>query len=272
MALALDAYFDESERQDGTEPISIAGYVFKPAGYKSFCRAWKRVLSCGPSPTTHFHMTTLYARTYEYDGWTVEQRAETLRLAVEAVKGHMFCGISVLFSQQEFEALAPPMRRFEYGSIYAAACQMVLNVTGLWMDDHKCYLPIAYAFESGHRFWNEANQILEGTNQFPALKKKLHYRTHFSLDKTESFGLQAADMLAWIFARLNVGAPDNHTMNAFRPHIMSLLVEGQNARYQLFHPKADGLQMFFRQTKEREDDKMLVHFRKDRKPRKLRLR
>jgi hypothetical protein len=145
---------------------------------------------------------------------------------------------------------------------------MVLNVTGFWMDEHKCYLPIAYAFESGHRFWDEANQILEGTNDCPALKKRLHYRTHFSLDKTESYGLQAADMVAWIFARLNVGVPKNHTMAAFAPLIMSL-VEGQSERYQLFHPKPEGLLKFFEQAKQRQDERMLVKFKK---PRKLLLR
>ena len=66
MALQLDGYFDESERnRQGTEPISIAGYVFKPSGYWTFCRAWKRLLKSGPAPTTHFHMTNLYARSYD---------------------------------------------------------------------------------------------------------------------------------------------------------------------------------------------------------------
>src|SRR5258705_13330617 len=51
MALALDAFFDESERnRDGTEPLSVAGYVFKPTKYRSFCRAWRRMLAAGPSP------------------------------------------------------------------------------------------------------------------------------------------------------------------------------------------------------------------------------
>ena len=39
---------------------------------------------------------------------------------------------------------------------------MVLNATRLWMDDNKSFLPIAYAFESGHRFWNEADDIMAG--------------------------------------------------------------------------------------------------------------
>jgi hypothetical protein len=272
MALWLDGYFDESERNDeGLEPLSVAGYIFKPTAYRAFCRDWREVLRAGPRPTTHFHMTHLYARTYEYEGWSVEDRANVLRVAIAAVRKHMFCGVSVLFSQVDFEELAPPLWRVEYGSMYAAACQMVLNATGFWMHQHRCFLPITYAFESGHRFWDEADQILKGTNQFPELKKKLHYRTHVALDKTEACGLQAADMFAWIMSRLNVGVPENHTMGAFSPIILSL-VQGQSPKYQLFHPDRGALLSFFEQAMSRQDDRMLVTFDEARQARKWKLR
>lgn len=244
MALALDGYFDESERREASEPLSVAGYIFKPAAYRAFCREWKRMLLSGPAPTTHFHMTNLYARDKQYRGWSVEERADYLRLAVAATRKHKFCGVSVLFSQSEFERLAPPLWRFEYSSMYSAACQMVLRATAIWMDNHKCFLPVAYAFESGHRFWDEADEILRGIGRYPELKRDYRYRTHFPLDKKDSYGLQAADMLAWIYARLNVGVPRNRTMDAFAPIILSL-VEGDSDRYQLFHPKEDGLRQFF---------------------------
>jgi hypothetical protein len=96
------------------------------------------------------------------------------------------------------------------------------------------------------------------------LKKKLHYRSHTSVDKMEAYGLQAADMLAWIMARLAVGVPQNHTMRAFAP-IIQTLTDGQSDRYQLFHPKADGLMKFFAQARARQDDRMLVHVEKARK-------
>lgn len=269
MTLALDGYFDESERTEGSEPISVAGYVFKSTAYKGFCRAWKRMLKAGPTPTTHFHMTHLYARSYEYDGWSVEERAEVLKLAVDAVREHMFCGVSVMFSQSDFERLAPPLYRFEFGSMYATACQMVLAATANWMDEYRCFLPIAYAFESGHRFWDEADGIMKGIGQISDLKKKYRYRTHFSLDKTEAYGLQAADMVAWIFPRLNVGFKFNHTMQAFAPLIQGL-VAGQSHRYQLLHPNENGLVRYFNdQIQRRDEERYLVSLEK---ARKLRLR
>jgi len=121
MALsALGGYFDESERKDGSEPISVAGYVFKPKSYEHFSRKRARMLaSAGSAPTPYFHMTELYARDSDdiYAGWSVEQRAEVLRQAVDAVRKHTYCGVSVLLSQSEFEAVAPPLWRFEYGHL-----------------------------------------------------------------------------------------------------------------------------------------------------------
>jgi hypothetical protein len=245
MTMALDGYFDESERhgQANGEPMSVAGYIFKPTAYRRFCREWRRMLAAGPSRTTHFHMTHLYARSYEYEGWTVEDRAKVLALAVDAVKANMLCGISVLFRQTDFERYAPPLWRFNQGSMYSTSCQMVLNATRLWMDDNKSFLPIAYAFESGHRFWNEADDVMAGIGKNPELKKLFRYRTHFALDKEESFGLQAADLLSWVMTRFEAGVPNNHSMRAFKP-IFHHLVSGDSQKYQIFRPVGNLMKAF----------------------------
>jgi hypothetical protein len=125
------------------------------------------MLVSGPTPTTHFHMTNLYARDKEYRGWSVEHRAAYLKLAVDAARTHKFCGISVLFSQSDFERLAPPRWVRQYSSMYSASCQMVLLATALWIERHRTFYPVAYAFESGHRFWDEADGILRGIGKYP---------------------------------------------------------------------------------------------------------
>jgi hypothetical protein len=264
--MVLAGYFDESERFEPSEPISVAGYIFKPRGYKHFVRKWERMLeSAGRKPTTHFHMTTLYARTEEYEGWSVEDRAEVLRQAVDAVRKHAYCGVCVMFSQSEFEALAPARWQHRYGSIYTGACQMALRVTGYWMKLHNCQDPIAYAFESGHKFWTEANAILTSVGQHEDLKSMYRYHSHTAIDKKKAYGLQAADMLAWTMARMKVGAPDNHTMNAFAPIIWSL-VKGKNDRYQIFHPEGDLLRRLFAEQIDRQGESIIVDLPKARVP------
>jgi hypothetical protein len=175
----------------------------------------------------------------------VEDRAKVLREAVDAVRKHTYCGISVLFSQSEFEGMAPASWVDLYGSIYSSSCQIVLRATEYWMDLNRSFDPIAYFFESGHRFWDEANSILTGATRSDLdLKRRYRHLAHTAIDKKSAFGLQAADMLAWIMTRLNVGVPDNHTMRAFAPIIISL-VDGQSSRYQIFHPTGETLRRFF---------------------------
>jgi hypothetical protein len=208
LVMILGGYLDESARLEGTEPISVAGYIFRPKGYEHFKRKWARMLrDAGPRPTTHFHMTALYAATDQYKGWSVEQRAEVLRQAVDAVRKHTYFGVSVQFSQAEFEAMAPPDWTEYFGSIYSATCQVVLRVTAFWMDEKHDDSRIAYVFESGHQFWSEANALLTAITSNPEHKQQYRYISHTAIDKKDAYGLQAADMLAWIMTRLEVGAP-----------------------------------------------------------------
>lgn len=246
LIMALGAFFDESIRENqGSEPLSVAGYVFKESSYRSFRRAWRKMLASGPTLTTHFHMTHLYARTFEYAGWSAKDRAKYFSLAVDAVRKHALCGVSVMFSQRDFERLAPEFWAITHGSMYSVACQMSLAATAFWMDDNfNQRIPIAYAFESGHKFWKEADVILKGTGDDEELKRHYRYKTHFSLGKLESYGLQAADMLAWIMTRGEVGFPNNRTMDEFAPVVWDL-VRGKSGRYQCFHPDENGLRRFF---------------------------
>jgi hypothetical protein len=74
-------------------------------------------------------------------------------------------------------------------------------------------------------------------------------------------------MLAWLFPRLNVGVPENRTMEAFAPIIMSLAA-GDSDRYQLFHPDENGLMRFFSDCAANTDRRVVTL----EKARKLRLR
>jgi hypothetical protein len=242
--MVLGAYFDESIRDgQGSEPISVAGFVFKPNAYRSFKRAWKRMLVAGPTPTTCFHMTNLYARDYEYRGWSVEDRAHILQKALGAVERHAFFGIGVMFSQSEFEKLAPVNWKDEFGSIYSVACQMILGVTAVWMDHNKCFTLIAYFFEDGHKFWQEADDMLHAIGQDPEERKRCRYNSHTSLNKRSSYGLQAADLSAWMDTRAKVGFPDNHTMRAFSPIILKFGAN-QPGRFKVLHLTGHSLKGF----------------------------
>jgi hypothetical protein len=143
---------------------------------------------------------------------------------------------------------------------------MILQTTALWMNDHGSHLPIAYAFESGNQFWNEANDILAGIGKHPDLKRMFRYRTHFPMDKKESFGLQAADLLAWLMTRTDVGSPKNQTMKHFAPHFLELM-RGDDSRYQAFHPKGNLLKQFFDENAQPNPYRVVVDLTRAKKAR-----
>jgi hypothetical protein len=244
LVMVLAAYFDESAQNIPPEPISVAGFLFKPRGYRHFCRKWHRVLSAGPMPTTCFHMTELYAGRGRYEGWSAGQRAHVLSLAVDAVRKHTYGGVSVVFSQSAFETAAPPDWALKYGSMYTVACTMAMRVTQVWLDDRSNNDNVAYFFETGHRFWNEANAILNVCGRLPDAREQYRYHSHTGVGKEEAFGLQAADMLAWIMTRTSVGFPQNRTIDAFYPHLLRLM-EGQASKYRTYWPQDVGLRDFF---------------------------
>ena len=240
----LSGFFDESERTDANEPITIAGYIFKPTGYRHFCRKWGRMLECGPTATPHFHMTDLYNHAYAYEGWSVDQRVEVLRQAVDGIRKHAYCGICVMVSQAEFERVAPPHWRIQYGSIYSAMCQLALRTTAFLMDRRGNDDLIAYSFESGHRFWDEASSLLAGFAYHPERERLYRYHSHSAVTKRDAYGLQAADMLAWTVARLVAGVPKNHSMAAFAP-VLHHLMDQRGDRYQATFLEGDRLRRFF---------------------------
>ena len=79
----LTAYFDESDRKDGSEPLCAAGYIFHPGAYRRFAREWRRFLkSARPGGLQYLHMTDLYAAKNVYEDLG-DRRGEILGRAVE---------------------------------------------------------------------------------------------------------------------------------------------------------------------------------------------
>jgi hypothetical protein len=180
-------YFDESVRDQGGEPICVGGFLFKPADYKKFKRRWnKYVLWLRGRQFAHFHMTDLCAGRKEYEGLNITDRLVILNNAVDAVKTFAYMGIGVHFQQAEFESKAPKDWPERFGSIYTAACQMCLQTTGYWLARGESQMNVAYVFEQGHKYHNEADKLLTAIGQHDGARKRFRYHVHLFEYKIES--------------------------------------------------------------------------------------
>jgi hypothetical protein len=228
--MTIGGYFDESQRSDGDEPISVAGYLFRPGKYKTFALKWRRFLKTAIKgrPLPFFHMTKLYAGDGDYylsadRQESAELRAAILGRAVALINQHIMCGVAVVFDRAEVEWVAPENFGRLFGSLYTSACQLCMRASANWMHEHDVHSEVAYMFESGHKFQEEANYLLNGIATAEHLTKKYNYSSHGFGDKRKIAGLQAADVLAWVASRVKVKARMNHTMKEFQPHLETLL-------------------------------------------------
>lgn len=192
----LPGFFDESVRLKASDPITVAGYIFKPTAYKQFSRAWKQLRrSAGDVP--FIHATDLFAGEKHFKGMAISRRAEIFGEAVEIINEHMTCGVGICFLQSEFEAVAPSDWTARSGSIYTAACQLTMEAAGSWLDEHRPHDWIDYVFEDGHKFQHEAESVFRGIGENRSALRVHHYHSHRFASKADAAGLQAADALAW---------------------------------------------------------------------------
>lgn len=231
LVMPLVGYFDESVRQDGLEPICVAGYLFKPTSYKQFVRRWKFILKTArPGGIDHLHMTDLVAGRREFEGRTISQRRDVLRQAIALINDTTFGGVGCLFNQAEFERAAPAHWVMRFGSIYSCACQITLQVSGNWLRKRRVADRVAYVFESGHKFQAEANALFSGLCQHQDYKDEFRYHSHTFIDKRRACGLQAADLLAWAFTKAYVRVerdePLTGSIRAFAPELLGLIEAG----------------------------------------------
>jgi hypothetical protein len=226
--VVIGAYFDESLRQDGHEPIVVGGYLFKPAQYQRFRQRWYREVLRLPNrrQLKHFHMTDLCAGHGVYEGIDIPTRVGILERAVNVIGACAYGGLGVHFLQAEYEAAVAGYEWAKYrGSIYAQACGMCVQMTAYWLRQWRCdNAEVMYVFERGHKFQNNANDILSAIAGNEQARKALKYRQHIFEEKDSEYALQAADLFAWTMtkARSINGGPIPRAFQPFASEVIRL--------------------------------------------------
>jgi hypothetical protein len=265
--MLLTGYFDESVRLKASDPITVAGYVFKPNNYRQFVRRWKRLRqSAGNVP--FIHMTDLFAGEGHFDGIPIARRAEVFAHAVEMINDHMTCGVGICFLQSEFEAVAPPDWAQRSGSIYTAVCQLTMEAAGSWFDEHRRHDSINYVFEDGYKFQHEAEAVINAIGADEGARKVCHYNSHRFASKADAVGLQAADILAWAATKERGWETGDKILEPFLKTLRTMASD--RSRYLSKLVTGGGLELFFQEHERALGDGRII--RADPGPRKRTLR
>ncbi len=192
LALILQAYFDESEREDGT--FCVAGYVFFPAEAKTFEKEWSRLFG-----DRIFHMTDLAARRGEFSDLDQDEADRYIKGAVKLVRRRTVYGGAVALNMNELSTM-PPIEQRGFRTAYSICCYLVALGVAQWARKQSIS-SIAYFFEAGNRHEAEANEFMRAIGDSPYFRERFGRTSYTFADKGSVRALEAADLFAWELAK-----------------------------------------------------------------------
>jgi hypothetical protein len=192
--VVLQAYFDESERPDGV--FCVAGYAFTAPQARKFCTEWQDMFGNFGG----LHMKDLVHGRGAFERLTRNQQNIMLQGAIDVINRTVTAGVAVSCRVQEFNALSPKFIK-GFKAPYSVCCHWVMNGLKLALEKLKIDDPIAYIFEAGHPHEAEAIYFIGRFAIVPEIRALYRYHSHSFIPKNDAIPLQAADLLAWEWAK-----------------------------------------------------------------------
>lgn len=189
----LQAYFDESERVGGT--FCVAGYAFAPEQERRFNKDWHALFGAAGC-----RMVELLARQGRFEGISETERDRLVREAVKIIKQRISFGVAVSCNVVEVMRISPTWIR-GMGHAYPLCCHLSMMALGKKLIESGSTERVTYVFEAGHEFESEARDFVRSMAQCPEAKEMYRHSGDAFLPKNDAVPLQAADMLAWEWAK-----------------------------------------------------------------------
>jgi hypothetical protein len=236
----LRAYFDESERPEGT--FTVSGYAFQSDQAKRFDRSWRKMLD----PYKIFRTADLNSRKGIYEGIASSKRDAMIREAVRIVNQRFSVGVAISCSVKQFARLRPKSLRF-HRDPYPFLCHFCVAKMSALLGANNIAGNVAYFFEAGHKCQGDANRLMELVHANPHFKSRFHYKSHTFLDKEDATPLQAADLLAWEWGKYVQKSPAQPIRKS-----LESLIEHDHRRIWCFNLTERHLQRWFARAEEND--------------------
>lgn len=237
----LTAYFDESQRDGGI--LCVAGYVFAPQQAKKFCKEWSELFA---GYRGGLHMRSFAHRTDAFFGISAIEQQYLLVGAADIIHRRMTLGSAVSCNVAEVEQLAPKwIRGFRYA--YSLCCHLNMIAIGEYLRQNDSSERVRYVFESGHRHAGETRDFIRNAILNSDVKEGYRHDGDAFLAKSQAIPLQAADLLAWEWAKCR----DETLERPIRPMRKSLLAlfKLDPKRYKVAHITGKSLAIFMDQIR-----------------------
>ena len=228
--VVLSAYFDASQRPDGT--FCVAGYAFAKQQVKKFDKEWWALFGeFGGS-----HMTDLALREKHFKGIDDKQAEHLIKGAVKIINRRISFGVAVSCNLGEINSLLPKwIKGFEHA--YPVCCHLAMHLLGGKVAESGHDDDIAYFFECGDDYSASAHEFMQLAGRVPELTRSYRLGSSTFIDKTRALSLQAADILAWEWAKYRDETVNKRKRN-MRRSLAALLGPNQafdSKRYKVMH-------------------------------------
>ncbi len=201
----LEAFCDETGTHAGAQLTCVGGYVFEPDNARMFTENWAQVLQ----PLTargirYFHAAACSSGQVPFSNLSAAERDALFGDLVSLIRDTITIGFAAAIEDVQFQELmaknTSDLRRF-VGSKYTACCIRCLSLLGEWAKQSDYQGQIAYRFESGNEFADEADEMMRKIANDQELSERFHYASHSFHPKAEWLPLQAADFWIWGWQR-----------------------------------------------------------------------
>jgi hypothetical protein len=189
------AYLDESGTHDGSQAVSVAGYVSTPEAWTRFEADWRAALD--DFGIDMFHMSDFENRAGDFQRWPNELRQERLARLIRIINTNVIAsfGTTIMCSQYA-DTFSSEAHRF-VGGPYGLAAVMVMMDLGKILRLTGALGSIAYVFESGALGAGQVLQVFTANEQNPKQKEEMRLLSLRFENKRDFVPLQAADILAY---------------------------------------------------------------------------
>jgi hypothetical protein len=227
----------------------VAGFAMAPVQAKRLRKAWRSLFPNG------CHMKELSHRTGRFKGLSSSQSNQLLVQAIGIIKARFSFGVCVSVQEEEMRQVMPRwVQGFEHP--YPVLCHFAMVGLGVLIDEVGGGYFVDYVIEAGHAKQGSADRWMRNAIRAPETIQAYRYESHQFVANSEEPCLQAADILAWEYAKyVDEGALTGPPRRPMRRSLDALFRAGEEGvarpslnRWKFLHLSGESLEEFGRKA------------------------
>jgi len=189
------AYMDESGTHDGSESVTVAGFISLASMWVDFSAKWQ--LALNDFGLDYFHMTDFANRVGPYASWTERDRRLRLARLLTIIAENTLGSVATSIPLKAFDDIFSRRAKLICGGAYGLASMVCFMALSDQLRDQSIDGWINYVFETGAHGAGQITTLFNHNERDPIMKADLRLWSLRFENKRLFLPLQAADILAY---------------------------------------------------------------------------